>query len=60
MCFFFARLVQVIAAIGSDTSSKRNDSEAIRALRAVRVLRPLKLVSGVPSMYNILLYICAF
>lgn len=49
--YCYSRLVQVLAELDGDgvASSKRDDSEAVRALRAVRVLRPLKLVSGVPS-----------
>ena len=28
-----------------------SENNVVRALRAVRVLRPIKLVSGVPSIY---------
>lgn len=35
----------------------RDNSEGIKALRAIRVLRPLKLVSGIPSMYKLTKYV---
>uniref|UniRef100_A0A7M5WIZ7 Voltage-dependent calcium channel alpha-1 subunit IQ domain-containing protein n=2 Tax=Clytia hemisphaerica TaxID=252671 RepID=A0A7M5WIZ7_9CNID len=41
--------VHIITTFKSDPSSNKQ-TELIKALRAVRVLRPLKLVSGVPSL----------
>ncbi len=36
----------------------KDNSEGIKALRAIRVLRPLKLVSGIPSKFNIFNRFC--
>ncbi|XP_071821818.1 voltage-dependent calcium channel type A subunit alpha-1-like isoform X3 [Apostichopus japonicus] len=43
--------ISVIAAQGADQSTSNFD---LRTLRAVRVLRPLKLVSGIPSLQVVL------
>lgn len=47
--FFFSRFITIYP-----TTS--NSSIDLRTLRAVRVLRPLKLVSGIPSMYESIFY----
>ena len=43
---FFRLVILILGHSGSGTASIN-----IKSLRAVRVLRPLKLISGIPSMY---------
>lgn len=49
LIFSHSRFITLFANTDSTSGSNSFD---LRTLRAVRVLRPLKLVSGIPSMYN--------
>ncbi|XP_065654096.1 voltage-dependent L-type calcium channel subunit alpha-1D isoform X2 [Hydra vulgaris] len=46
----FVGLIQMCTVSSSENHSSKRNSEWVRALRSVRVLRPLKLVSGIPSL----------
>ena len=51
----FNRLVGMISDLeisGDGDSNSIKESESLKVLRAVRVLRPLKIVSGIPSEWN--------
>ena len=58
-CKFF--LLSYITMVSSDDPTraelvgKNEDGVDLRTLRAIRVLRPLKLVSGVPSEWALIL-----
>lgn len=52
-CFLFPSRFAAVLFKGSGTLN-------LRTLRAVRVLRPLKLVSGIPSMFKVLYLPCIF